>query len=387
MTLHRKAAVTGIGETTYSKASGMTDRQLQLQAVERAIADAGIDRREIDGIMPSAHGQGFTCEGFSEHLGLKQLTFSATVHFGGANGLTSMHTAAMAVASGAARHVVVVAGRNGSSGARISGRPQLVQANFEATRELESPFGANVPMHFYGLMAQRYMHLHGATSEQFGMVAVTERAHAALNDNALMRKPMTLEEHQASKFLIEPLHLFDCCIESDGAAAYIVSAADAARDTRSKPAWILGIAEGHPDSPTSVATRPDMLRTGVGIAAPRAFGIAGIDPGDLVGAMLYDPFTFLVLMQLEALGYCKPGEAGPFVQSGGIALAGGALPTNTHGGLLSQAHSTAGINHICEAVRQVRGTAGKAQISRQGPVVVTGNGDFGDGAVAILSAD
>jgi len=384
MTLHRKAAVTGIGETKYSKGSGMSDRALQLQAVERAIADAGISRDKIDGIIPSPHGNGFTSEGFNEHLGLKRLAFSTTVHFGGANGLTAMHSAAMAVASGSARHVLVVAGRNGYSGTKISARPQLVQANFEATREFESPFGATVPMHFYALMAQRLMHVYGTTSRQLGMVAVTERAHAMLNDNAIMQAPLTIEEHQQSRMLVDPLHLFDCCIESDGAAAYIVSAADAARDCRNEPAWILGIAEGHPDSPSSIVTRSDTLRSGVGIAAPYAFGMAGIAPQDLRAAMLYDPFSFLVILQLEAIGYCKPGEGGPFVESGGIAL-DGALPTNTHGGLLSQAHSVAGINHLCEAVRQLRGTAGKAQLDLSGPVIVTGNGDFGDGAVAILS--
>ena len=386
MTLHRKAAVTGVGETDYSKASGLSDRALQLQAIERAIADAGIRRQDIDGVIPSPHGSGFTAEGVSEHLGLRELRFSATLHFGGANGMTAMHTAALAVASGAARHVVVVAGRNGSSGARISQRPQLLQPNFEATREFEAPFGATVPMHFYALMAKRHMHLYGSTSRQFGMVAVTARAHALLNDKALMRSPMSIDDHQASRALVDPFRLFDCCIESDGAAAYIVSAADAARDTRGKPAWILGVSEGHPDSAISVVTRSDMLRTGVGLAAPRAFAMAGVKPKDLSAAMLYDPFTFMVILQLEALGYCEPGEGGPFVESGGIAL-DGALPTNTHGGLLSQSHSTAGINHLCEAVKQLRGGAGEAQLKTTGPIVVTGNGDFGDGAVAILAAD
>jgi acetyl-CoA acetyltransferase len=384
MTLHRKAAVTGIGETEYSKTSVLSDRELQLQAVERAIADAGLKRSDIDGVIPSSTGQGFTCEGFSEHLGLDHVTFSTTLFFGGANGLIGMHAAALAVASGAARHVVVVAGRNGFSGAKISARPQLASPAFEATREFESPFGATVPMHFYALMAQRHMHLYGSTSRQFGTVAITQRAHATLNSKAIMKAPMSLEDHQASRQLVDPLRLFDCCIESDGAAAYIVSAADAARDSRHKPAWILGIAEAHPDSPSSLATRHDVLRSGVGIAAPRAFGMAGISPQDLRAAMLYDPFSFLVILQLEALGYCKPGEGGPFVEGGGIGLKG-ALPTNTHGGLLSQAHSMAGINHICEAVKQLRGTAGTASVAGTGPIIVTGNGDFGDGAVAILA--
>jgi acetyl-CoA acetyltransferase len=281
---------------------------------------------------------------------------------------------------------VVLIGRNGYSGpAKISTRPQLPAANFEVTREFESCFGATVPMHFYALIASRHMHVYGSTSRQFGMVAVTEREHAILNDKALMKKPMTLEEHQASRPIAEPFRLFDCCIESDGAAAFIVSAADAARDRRNKPAWILGISEGHPDSPSSVATRQELLRTGVAMAAPRALAMAGVSPQDLRAAMLYDPFSFLVIAQLEALGVCKPGEGGPFVESGGIRL-DGKLPVNTHGGLLSQAHSMSAVNHICEAVKQLRGTAGKAQLKQPSPLVVTGNGDFGDGAVAILAS-
>ena len=385
MSLHRKAVISGIGETDYTKGSGLSDKALQLQAVERAIADAGLSRHEIDGLIPTPIGPGFTVEGFAENLGIKDLRFSVTIHFGGANGITGLQAAVMAVASGVARHVVVVSGRNGYSGsAKISTRPALPAANFEATREFEGPFGATVPMHFYGLLAQRHMYEYGTTSRQMGMVAVTMREHALLNDKALMKKPLTIEEHQASRGIVEPFHLLDCCIESDGAAAFVVSAAEAAHDRPQRPVHVLGVAEGHPDSPTSVATRRDFLRTGVSIAAPRAFAMAGLRPSDMRSAFLYDPFTFLVILQLEALGFCKPGEGGPFIESGGIRL-DGRLPVNTHGGLLSQAHSMSAVNHVAEAVKQLRGTAGRAQLERPSPLVITGNGDFGDGAVAILS--
>jgi acetyl-CoA acetyltransferase len=385
MSLARKVAITGIGETEYTKGSGMTDKALQLQAVERAIADAGLKRNEIDGLIPTPIGPGFTVEGFAENLGLKDLRFSVTVHFGGANGITGLQAAAMAVASGVANHVVVVSGRNGYSGeAKISTRPALPTGNFADTREFEAPFGATVPMHFYALIARRHMHEFGTTSRHMGAVAVTFREHAMLNDKALMKKPMTIEDHQASRGIVEPFRLFDCCIESDGAAAYLVSSAERARDMPNKPAYVLGVAEGHPDSPMSVATRKQLLRTGVAVAAPRAYAMAGVGPADIRSAFLYDPFSFLVISQLESLGFCKPGEAGPFVESGGIRL-GGRLPVNTHGGLLSQAHSMSAINHVAEAVKQLRGKAGRAQIAQPSPLVVTGNGDFGDGAVAILA--
>jgi acetyl-CoA acetyltransferase len=151
-----------------------------------------------------------------------------------------------------------------------------------------------------------------------------------------------------------------------------------------KPAHVLGAAEGHPDSPFSVATREDLMRTGTSKAAPRAFAMAGLSPRDVKLGMFYDPFTFMVLFQLELLGIVQPGEGGPFVEGGGIGL-GGALPVNTHGGLHSQAHSMSGVNHIAEAVKQLRGTAGRAQVAQPSPCVVTGFGDFGDSAVALLA--
>ncbi|HXC39230.1 MAG TPA: thiolase family protein, partial [Burkholderiales bacterium] len=197
-------------------------------------------------------------------------------------------------------------------------------------------------------------------------------------------KPISIEDHQASRPIVEPFRLLDCCIESDGAAAYLVSSAERAKDMPHKPAYVLGVAEGHPDSPTSVATRKQLLRTGVAMAAPRAYAMSGVKPSDIRSAFLYDPFTFLVISQLESLGFCGPGEGGPFVESGAIRL-GGRLPVNTHGGLHSQAHSMSAINHVAEAVKQLRGSAGKAQIRQPSPLVITGNGDFGDGAVAILS--
>lgn len=387
MTLNSKAILSGIGETDYSKGSGLSDKALQLQAVERAIADAGLARHEIDGLIPSPIGPGFTAEGFAENLGIRDLRFSVTIHFGGANGITGLQAAVMAVASGVAKHVVVVSGRNGYSGsAKISAAPAMLPANFEATREFEAPFGATVPMHFYGLQAQRHMHQYGTTRRQMGCVAVTMREHAQLNDKALMKKSITLDDHEASRQLVDPFRLLDCCIESDGAAAFVVSAAAAARDRPHKPIYILGVAEGHPESPTSVATRSDFLRGGVGIAAPHAFAMAGLRPADMQAAYLYDPFTFQVIQQLEALGICAPGEGGPFVESGAIRL-DGQLPVNTHGGLHSQAHSMSGLNHVAEAVKQLRGTAGRAQLARPSPLVVTGTGDFGDGAVAILATD
>lgn len=383
------AIISGIGETEYSRNSGLSDKALQLQAIQRAIADAGLKPRDIDGFIPSSVAPSIYYEDLVENFGIPDLKYTATLHYGGASGTGGLHSATMAVASGVARHVVVVAGRNGVTGSGNISRNLAVAPPKaildQASRQFEAPFGALVPMQFYGLIARRHMHMYGTTSRQLGAVAVTMRSHALLNPKALMKKPITLEEHQNSKLLADPFRLLDCCIESDGAAAYVVSTADAARDLPRRPVHVLGIAEGHPPSPYSIATREDLMVTGATRAGPRAFAMAGVSPQDLRAAFLYDPFTFMIIFQLEVLGIRKWGEAAAFVESGGIGLKG-ALPVNTHGGLHSQAHSMSGVNHLCEAVKQLRGEAGPAQLAQASPCVVTGFGDFGDSAVAILGA-
>ncbi len=384
------AAITGIGETEYSKNSGVSDKALQLQAITRAIQDAGLEPHDVDGFIPSSIGPGLTAEDFVDNIGTPDLRFSVTLHIGGASGIAGIQDAAMAVATGIANHVIVVSGRNGSSMHRISQAQaargiQAPHRQHLISMEFEGIYGATVPMQFYALIAQRHMHLYGTTSEQLGAVAVTMRRHAGMNDKAIMRAPISIEDHQASRMITTPFHLFDCCIETDGATAILVSAADGAAGLRQPPVRIIGIAEGHPDSPSSTATRADHSRVGIKKAATRAFEMAGVKPNDLKVAMFYDPFTFIPIFTLENLGIVNPGEGGPFVAEGHISH-GGTLPVNTHGGLHSQAHSQSGLNHVAEAVKQLRGTAGMAQVQDPEPCVVTGMGDFGNGGVMLLSA-
>lgn len=378
--LRGATAITGVGETEYSKASGRSALVLELEAGLKAIADAGLKPSDIDGVMPMASGAAIT-DDLVANFGLKDLKFSALAPLGGASCVASLQCAAAAIAAGLCNHVLLSLGRNGYSGTRTTAR--VVSApHRRITAEFETPSGAIAPMQLYAPMARRHMELYGTTSRHLGEIAVTMRAHAALNENALMTRPITLDDHQASRMVTDPFRLLDCCLESDGGAAIVLSRADLAGHLAKPLVSLLGVAQGHVDSPSAISQRADMTTLGVARAAQRAFDMAGVERADIDVAEIYDCFTYIVLCQLEDLGFCKKGEGGPFVASGAIRL-GGRLPINTHGGLLSQAH-VSGMNHIIELVRQLRGEAGRAQVKGARTGLVTGFGDLGAGSLAIL---
>ena len=227
------------------------------------------------------------------------------------------------------------------------------------------------------------MHEYGTSAEQLGAVAIAMRKHAQLNPAALMHgKPLTMSEYLASPMIADPYRLFDCCLETDGAAAYIVTTPERAKDLPRRPVHIMAAATSQPDPADEFTNRKDFHRIGLTDAAPEAFGAAGVAPSDMDFAQIYDCFTFEVIQQLEEAGFCKRGEGGAFVEGGAIEL-GGRLPVNTHGGLLSHGH-VLGMGHIVEAVRQLRGELGSRQVPDAELGVVTGWGDFGDGSIAIL---
>jgi acetyl-CoA acetyltransferase len=380
MTMKDRAAITGIGETRYSRNSGKTVVALQMEAALSAVADAGLSPKDIDGIV--AYGpSGVVAEDFVTSFGIPDLRFSATTPMGGASAVAAVQCALATIASGICRHVLIPLGRNGASGSRIAARVRDMP-QFRVVGEFEMPVGAIAPAQLYAPMARRHMELYGTTSRQFGEIAVATRRHAALHGNAIMTAPITLEDHQASRMIADPLRLLDCSLESDGAAAVVVSSAEQARDMRRRPVYVMGVAEGHPDSPSAISQRPDILTLGLAKAAPRAFGMAGVGPSDIDVAEIYDCFTYTVLCEIEDLGFCDKGEGGAFVENGGTAL-GGRLPVNTHGGLLSQAHM-AGLNHVVELVRQLRGDGGATQVPDAEIGLVTGYGDMGDGSIAIM---
>ena len=379
--LKDQACVSGIGETAYMRGSSKSAFELQIEASLLAIADAGLHPRDIDGVIPIGIVSGIA-EDFIDNFGITDLHYSAVIPHGGASPVMALQAAATVLATGVCRHVLITFGRNVSAGSNKAGARIHQMPQFHYVTEFEYPLGNIAPAQIYAPMARRHMELYGTTVEHFGAVAVACREHALLNDNAVMKKPITLDDHRNSRMIADPFRLLDCSLESDGGAAVVVSAADVAADLPHRRVFISGVAVGHPDSPASITQRPDMTSLGLAKAAPRAFAMAGVTPADIQVAEIYDCFTYAVIRQLEDMGFCKKGEGGPFVADGRLRL-DGALPTNTHGGLLSQAHVW-GLNHIVELVRQLRGAGGRAQVKNAELGLVTGYGDLGDGALAIM---
>ena len=355
--------------------------------MQLAIEDAGLTPAEIDGVMPNELA-GTIAEDFILNLGLPALAFSSTIRTGGASFVSAIQSAALAVAGGVAKNVLLVAGRRGYSAQRVSLTSEGAIAPHPVMRhidEFERPFGNTVASQWFAQAARRHMHEFGTTSEDFGHIAVSIRGHANLNPRALMfEKTMTLEQHQASAFIADPLRLFDCSLETDGATAIVITSAERARDAKKTSVPILGVGEGHGTPPTSITQKRDFTRIeGLELAGERAYAMAGLGPGDMDAAQVYDGFSWIVLASLEALGFCARGEGGSFVRNGRISL-GGALPVNTSGGLLSEGHCS-GANLVSEAVRQLRR---EVEPDRQVPdcerIMVTGEGDFHEGAALIL---
>ncbi|WP_437039867.1 lipid-transfer protein [Streptomyces sp. enrichment culture] len=376
-----RAAIAGIGATAFSKDSGRSELRLAVEAVRAALADAGLAPADVDGMVT------FTMDTSPEitvaqAAGIGELSFFSRVHYGGGAACATVQQAALAVAAGVADVVVCYRAFNERSGRRFGSGVRHREPSAEgAALGWTLPSGLLTPASWVAMAARRYLHVHGLTPEAFGHVAVTARAYAATNPAAYFHgRPLTLAEHAASRWIAEPLRLLDCCQETDGGQALVVTSVERARDLPRPPAVIAAAAQGAGRAQEQMTGfyRGDL--TGLpeaAVVARRLWRTSGLTPADIDVGILYDHFTPFVLMQLEEFGFCGRGEAADFV-------AGARLPLNTHGGQLGEAYLH-GMNGIAEAVRQIRGTAVNRVPDARRVLVTAGTGVPTSGLV--LTAD
>jgi acetyl-CoA acetyltransferase len=379
-----RCSIAGVGHTEFSRESGRSELTLAVEACLTALDDAGLERRDVDGIV-RCNLDVVRPNELVTALGIPNLTYWGECGPGGTAPCALIGQALGAILSGQATTVVAFRALNGRSGWR-PGRPvgQIDhttgpdpepvggQSSYD---EYFAPYGLTNPVHFYALLARRHMIEFGTTEEQLGAVAVTSRARANANPNAQMHgRPMSLADYLSSRPIADPLRMFDCCLETDGACAVVVTATDRARDLRKPPVLIAGLTQGSGAAPQGGILFPSLMReTTTASVSSRAiadvlYRRAGLGPGDVDVAQFYDCFTITVLLQLADYGFCEPGDAGPLAASGELQP-GGRLPINTSGGHLSEGYLH-GFNHLVEGARQIRGES-TAQIADAGVCLVT----------------
>jgi acetyl-CoA acetyltransferase len=365
----RRPVIAGLGLTEIGKVFGPRSIDFAAQAVRLAAADAGLRLADIDGLLTSAGvtpGPGLA---LGRMLGLTGLRLQCDMQSFGATAGAMVQYAAMAVLTGMAETVACVFAdaplREGRSAGRAYDGSRFAP---EGWRGLLTASGIGAATTMYALAAERHMNTYGTTSEQLGHVAVAQRQWAALNPLAQMRDPITIADHQSSRWVAEPLHLLDCCLVSNGGIAVIVTSAERAAELAQPPVHVLGWAQAHPGRSRETFG----LVSGAATAGPEALAMAGLGIADIDVAELYDCYTYTVMITLEDYGFCAKGEGGPFVASGVLGPAG-KLALNTGGGELS-GYYLWGMTPLSEAVIQARGQGGDRQADRHDVVLVSGNG-------------
>ncbi len=369
--LSEATAIVGVGHSAIGKLPGRSAWSLQVEAVRRALDDAGLTKDDVDGLFTEAQLSEpllMHCTMLGRHLGLRPRVAMSQSQ-GGATAISLIQTAAMAVQAGMCSVAVCVLGDNAKTGMpNIYGLAMMGRGtDFPAFGHLGGPG-------LEALACRRHMHTYGTTHEQLGHIPVTFRAHAQKTPHAQMREPMTLDDYMGARWVVEPFRLFDCCVMSDFGAAVVVTSAERARDLAQAPVLIRGMGQAH-NLASLGPLDPDHYTTYAGARSSiEAYRMAGIGPADVDVAEIYDGFSYVALVTLEDYGFCAKGEGGPFCADGNIAL-GGTIPTNTSGGLLSEGYLL-GMGHVIEATRQLRGECGERQVDGAEIAAVSGHGGF-----------
>jgi acetyl-CoA acetyltransferase len=371
MKLRGAAAITGLGITPQGKVYGNSPLGFAVDAVALALADAGLERSDLDGLLLNPglawHDQGMGSFQLQQAMGLRDLRLTATMGLGGATACAMIQHACQAIAAGLCHTIACV-----FSDAPLKPPAPRERASsagaYGFVRGWEQAYGYFGVNAMYALVARRHMHVYGTTQDHLGAVAVAQRAWANRNPQAQLHdQPLTLDDYHRSRWVVEPFHLFDCCLVSNGGLAVIVTSAERARDRRTPPVYVLGMAQGHLGGDPS-----DTLSSGAVLTREPAFRMAGVGVRDIDVAELYDCYTFTVLVTLEDYGFCAKGEGGPFAAEH-VTGPGGRMAVNTGGGQLSSFYMW-GMTPVSEAVIQLRGAGGTRQVPRHEVALVSGNG-------------
>lgn len=363
MTLRGSVAITGTATFGMGSTPGWTPPELMQAAAIRAVADAGLNLGDIDGLCASTFYHFFPTLTAAEQLGLRPRWSDADMA-GGSSFMNHVIHAAAAICAGLCENVLILYGSNARSSRNLNGLAE--------TPETEAPFEPLIPLSGYALAASRYLHQFGLSREDLGRVHLGARQWAALNPEAELRDPLSIDDYLSARLIASPFCKYDCCLVSDGGAAIVVSRADRARHLRHKPVYLLGAGAGHWHR--EITQMPDLTVTAATESSAAAYRMAGLGPEEVDVVQLYDAFTLNVLLFLEDLGFAKKGEAAGLISSGATAP-GGSLPVNTNGGGLCCVHpGMYGLFCIIEAVTQLRGDGGLRQVPGAEIAIAHGNG-------------